>query len=85
MIYSIADGNILCLLALRISSIHFNVDIAGGELYQSAGVIIRDGRIILLQFCFDVLVLVRLFCLFRVATFDAIDFPDDENLVARNM
>jgi len=82
--YSIADGDILCLLALWIGSIYFNVDIAGGKLFQTTSFIVPDSRITLTQFLY-VLVLVRLFCLFGVAEFDTIDSSDDEHLVARNV
>ena len=66
-IYFIGDGNILCLLALWIGSTYFNVDITGAKLFQSASFIVPDSHIILIQFCFDVLVLVYLFCLFSIA------------------
>jgi len=68
LIYSIVDGNIR-LLAPWNSSTYFNVDIAGGKLFKSASFIVPDSRIILIQFRFDVLVLVYLFCLFSIAEF----------------
>ena len=45
------------------------VNIARGYLFQSACLIIPDGCIVLVQFCFDVFVFVYLCCLFCIAKF----------------
>jgi hypothetical protein len=47
----------------------FYVNIARGYLCQSACLIIPDGYIVLVHFCFDVLVYVYLCCLFCIEKF----------------
>jgi hypothetical protein len=69
LVYSVSDGCVLGSLALWVVTVYFYADVADSHLFHSTCFVVPDGCIVLVQFCFDILVFVYLLCLISSAEF----------------